>query len=109
MTYFQETDSYVQTHVVVCTDLSCKAYIQVGVGSVVTVGNLGGVIVSTLARNARDVFDSHSRHNISHLHHTHDIQMYIHFNTMGQTLCKTVLGLFMFKSCCVIIWLPLES
>ena len=35
------------------TDLS--SHIQVAVGTVVTVGSLGGVMVSTLARNARDV------------------------------------------------------
>ena len=42
--------------VVVCTDFSGKEpHGQAGVGMVLTSGSLGGVIVSTLARNARDV------------------------------------------------------
>ena len=42
--------------VVVCTDLCGKEpYKQVGVGSMVTLGSLGGEIVSTLIQNARDV------------------------------------------------------
>ena len=41
---------------VVCTDLSDKEpHRQVGVGRVVTSGGLGGVIVSILSQNARDV------------------------------------------------------
>ena len=41
---------------VVCTDLSAKTPPrQVGIGRVVTSGSLGGVMVSTLARSARDV------------------------------------------------------
>ena len=42
--------------VVVCTDLSGKEpYREVGVGSMVTSGSLGGVMVNTLAWNARNV------------------------------------------------------
>ena len=42
--------------VIVCTDLSGKeSPRQVGVGTEVTSGSLGGVMVSTLAGNARDV------------------------------------------------------
>ena len=44
------------TSVVVCTDLSGKElHRQVGVARVVTSRSLGGVIVSTLAWNARGV------------------------------------------------------
>ena len=46
---------------------------QIGVGSMGTSGSLHGVIVSILSQNTRDVgFESHSRHTISHFHHTHD-------------------------------------
>ena len=42
--------------VVVCTDLLGKeTYRQIGVGRMVTSGGLHGVMVSTLARNTRDV------------------------------------------------------
>ena len=42
--------------VVVCTDLSdMKSHRQEGVGTVVTSESLGGVMISTLARNARHV------------------------------------------------------
>ena len=42
--------------VLVRTDLSSKEpHRQVGVGRMVTSGSLGGIMVSTLARNARDV------------------------------------------------------
>ena len=45
-----------ETSVVVCIDLSGKdLYRQVGVIRVVTSGSLGGVIVCTLAWNARDM------------------------------------------------------
>ena len=44
------------TGVVVCTDLSGKEqYRQVGLDRVVTSGNIGGVVVSTLVWNARSV------------------------------------------------------
>ena len=43
-------------NVVVCTDLSDKApHTQVGVGRMVLSGSLGGEMVNTLSRNARDV------------------------------------------------------
>ena len=38
--------------VVVCTDLSSK---ELGAGRMLTSGNLGGVMVTTLAQNARDM------------------------------------------------------
>ena len=42
--------------VIVCTDLSGKEpHRQVGVGRVGTSGSLGGIIVSTLSQNARDL------------------------------------------------------
>ena len=42
--------------VVGCTDLSSKElHRQIGVGIVVTSGSLHGVMVSTLAQNAKDV------------------------------------------------------
>ena len=54
----------------VCTDLSGKEVYIVGVGRVMSSGSLGGVMVSTLAQNAREGgFDSSSKHNISHFHH----------------------------------------
>ena len=41
---------------ILCTDLSGKEqYIQVGMERVVTSGRLGGVMISTHTRNARDV------------------------------------------------------
>ena len=44
------------TGVVVCAELSGKKlHRQVGIGRVVTSGNLGGVMVITLTRNARDM------------------------------------------------------
>ena len=48
----------VHTVVVVCTGLPVSGkepYRQVGVGKVIRSGSLGGVMVSTLARNARDM------------------------------------------------------
>ena len=46
---------------------------QVGVGTMVISGSLGGVIVSTLAWNATDVgLIPDLGNNISHFHHTHD-------------------------------------
>ena len=46
----------VMVSVVVCTDLSGKEpHRQVGVSMVVTSGSLGGVMVSTLDQNAKDV------------------------------------------------------
>ena len=42
-------------------------------GRVVISGSLGGVMVITLILECnRFRFDSHSRHHISHLYHTHD-------------------------------------
>ena len=42
--------------VLVCTDLSGKEpHRQVGMGRVMTSGSLGGVMLSTLAQNARDI------------------------------------------------------
>ena len=38
----------------------------------VTSGSLDDVMISTLAWNARDGFDSHCSHNISYFHHTLD-------------------------------------
>ena len=44
------------TSVVVCTDLSGKeSHRQVGKGRMVTLANLGGLMVSTMAGNARDM------------------------------------------------------
>ena len=58
-------------------DGSFKSFVHlhrlVGMGIVVTSEILHGVVVSTLAWNARCGFDSCSRDNISHFHHTHDI------------------------------------
>ena len=51
----------IYTYVAVCTDLSDKeAHIQVGMGRIVTSGNLGGQIDSTLVWNARDVGPIHA-------------------------------------------------
>ena len=57
--------------IVVCTHLSGKElHRQEGVGTVVTSGSLGGVMVEyTGPERKRCVFDSRSRHNISHFHH----------------------------------------
>ena len=41
--------------IVVCADLSVKLHRGVGVGFMVASGSLGGVIVDTLAQNAREV------------------------------------------------------
>ena len=44
------------TSVVVCTDLQGKEpHRQVGIGQVMTSGSLGGGMVNTLVRNARDM------------------------------------------------------
>ena len=55
--------------VVVCTDLSGKEpHRQVGVGMVGISGSLGGVMISTLAWNAKCcAFDYCSRRNVSHI------------------------------------------
>ena len=45
-----------RTNVVICIDLSGKElHTQVGTGRMVTSGTLGGVLVSTMTQNARDV------------------------------------------------------
>ena len=56
--------------VVVCTDLSGKEpHRLLGMGRVVTSGILCGVMLSTLAWNARCQFDFCSWSDISHFHH----------------------------------------
>ena len=53
---YYKTCNFKGTRAVVCTDISGKELLrQVGVGTVGTSGNLWGVMVSTLAQNARDV------------------------------------------------------
>ena len=76
--YFQYLLLHIFIHISVCSGLPCLSgkglYRQVCVGALVISGNLNGVMINTLARNARDEgFDNHSRHNISHLHHPHNI------------------------------------
>ena len=88
------------TFVVVCTDLSDEEpYREVGVDSMVTSGSLGGVMVSTLARNAIDVaLIPLSRHNISYLIHTpmtlvcgdHDPVQAMHCMAVKPTLCMCI-------------------
>ena len=59
----------------------------------VTSGKPTGCNGSTLAWNARDVgFDSHSRHNISHFHHTYE-NIDVLLIVLDLSIC-TVVGLF---------------
>ena len=64
----------VETYVAVCTDLSGKEqHRQVDVGTVVTSESLGGVMVITLAQNAREVASISTLGAIfSHFHLTYD-------------------------------------
>ena len=72
-------------HIETYTNLSGKElHRQEGVDRMVTSGNLGGVM-ALKCKSYR--FDSHSRDNISHLHHLHDsgftIRIYTRYVVYG--------------------------
>ena len=76
--------------VVVWTDLSGKEpYRQVAVGGVVTSGSLHSAMVVHCPGVPGCGFESISKYNISHVHHTHDISSRDH-DPVQAMLCMVV-------------------